>query len=172
MKPNLAPGVTIDANLILKLSRQGSVYIRSLEPLLEDQDSDTIEEDCFDDCISPSSRTSETAQVVNSDPLPIRTIFDQVASGPSILSSEPLPENERETFVPEHLFEVETTTVFTSEPVTVPVSEPETVPVSEAVTVPILDDNSCSAVIAGVHTASSNLDANIVTGSININFSL
>jgi hypothetical protein len=164
VKPNLAPGVTIDANLILKLSGQGSVYIRSLEPLLEDQDYDAMEEDCFDACISPSSRTSETAQVVNSDPLPIRTIFDQVASGPSVLSSEPLPENERETFVPEHLFEVETTTVFTSEPVTVPVSEPETVP--------ILYDNSCSAVIAGVHTASSNLDANIVTGNININFSL
>ncbi len=164
MKPNLAPGVTIDANLMLKLSGQGSVYIRSLEPLLEDQDYDAMEEDCFDACISPSSRTSETAQVVNSDPLPIRTIFDQVASGPSVLSSEPLPENERETFVPEHLFEVETTTVFTSEPVTVPVSEPETVP--------ILYDNSCSAVIAGVHTASSNLDANIVTGNININFSL
>ena len=162
--PNLAPGVTIDANLILKLSGQGSVYIRSLEPLLEDQDYDAMEEDCFDACISPSSRTSETAQVVNSDPLPIRTIFDQVASGPSVLSSEPLPENERETFVPEHLFEVETTTGFTSEPVTVPVSEP--------VTVPILYDNSCSAVIAGVHTASSNLDANIVTGNININFSL
>jgi hypothetical protein len=75
---------------------------------LDDQHSNTVEEDWLDDFILPSTPPRGTTQVaIISYPLPTRTPFEQVASSPSTLSSELLPGN---------LSEVEITTVFTSEP--------------------------------------------------------
>ena len=45
MKPNLAPGVDMTCNMLLKLSGQGSVYIRSIVKLedLSTQEQDSLE---------------------------------------------------------------------------------------------------------------------------------
>ena len=42
IKPNLPSGVEITGNLLLKLSGQGSVYIRSLESLDDDSASESV----------------------------------------------------------------------------------------------------------------------------------
>lgn len=89
VKPNLAPGVVIDGNLLLKLSGQGSVYIRSLEPLWNDEESNAL-----DDWHDQLDSSSNLVQCEQQPQVAVPLSTNEVVSSP-----EPLPEIERVTGV-------------------------------------------------------------------------
>ena len=100
IKPNLAPGVVIDGNLLLKLSGQGSVYIRSLEPLLNtDQESTALDDwlDQFELPPSPMIMQCEPPQLQTTvNLLQTSSPTDEMPLVPTVLfSPEPSPEVER-----------------------------------------------------------------------------
>ena len=86
----MAPGVVVDGNLLLKLSGQGSVYIRSLEPLLNTDEESTALHDWLDDFESPSNFMGcEPPLQVPVDDLQTSSPTDQMASAPPLCCSEP-----------------------------------------------------------------------------------
>ena len=96
----MAPGVVIDGNLLLKLSGQGSVYIRSLEPLLNTDPESTALDDWLDQCELPPSpmiMQCEPPQLQTTENLlQTNSPTDEMPQAPTVLfSPEPSPEAER-----------------------------------------------------------------------------
>ena len=93
----MAPGVVIDGNLLLKLSGQGSVYIRSLEPLLNTDEESTALDDWLDQCELPSSPMQcEPPLQTTVNHVQTSSPTDEMPLAPPVLfSPEPSPEVER-----------------------------------------------------------------------------